>query len=248
MALWTGFTLHYGGQYYLFYTGRHTGEFWKQNIGLAISTDLMNFERVSEQPILPHDPELYDTTGEEQNEVGNPPTWRDPYIFKDPQSEDWIMIFSARSNPPGLYNGCIGLARSQNLIDWEIQPPLFAPGHYDELETPQILHYKGLYYLFFSTWDRCYHPDFAKIRTPTSGLHCYVSEDLYGSYRPANQTGIVLGNGENLYSVRMATFLRDRYMAIGWLNFDEKSDFIARLSHPIPMNLDSDRVIADFAP
>lgn len=246
LSIWTGFMLNYAGQYYLFYTGRGQENFWEQKIGLAVSEDLVHFQRVSESPILVPDPELYDTTGTEQNEVGNPPTWRDPYVIRDEEREEWVMVLSARSNPPGLYNGCIGYARSTNLVDWETLPPLLDPRKYDEMETPQLLIANGKYYLFFSTWARCYSPDFSKEVTPASGLHGYVANNLEGPYQPINQNGIILGNGDYLYSVRMAAYLRDRHMAMGWLNFDRNSEFIGRLSNPLPMSIQDDQVTPDY--
>lgn len=246
LSIWTGFTIHHDGKFYLFYTGRSNQDFWIQKIGLAVSTDLMNFERIDCNPILDHCNRYYDHSNSSQNIIGNPPTWRDPYIFRDDDQGRWIMIFSARSNPPGLYNGCIGMAISEDLLNWEIRPPILDPRIYDEMETPQLYSTNGRFYIFFSTWKRCYSPDAPRNYQPSSGMHGYVSDKIEGPFEPVNESGLILANGDQLYSVRMAAYLRDRHMAMGWLNYGHDGQFIGRLSVPLPMMIEGDIIRVDY--
>jgi beta-fructofuranosidase len=201
LALWTGCVVEHGGRYYLFYTGRSRQEFWVQRIGLALSDDL---DRWDKQPdvLLEADGRYYSTTGE-LNALGTPPAWRDPYVFRDPNSDGWLMTISARTADEQPYNACVALARSRDLRHWEVLGPVLAPAVYDEMETTQVIAHEGCWYLFFSTWAVHYRPQWAQEHGAHSGLHCYVGDRLWGPYRPANGHGVVLSDGERRYTVRV---------------------------------------------
>lgn len=236
LSLWTGDIFEWNNKYYLYYTGRREAEFWVQRIGLAVSDDLKTFHRVKDF-CLEADPKYYDTRTE-LNELKFPPAFRDPCVMKDPNSDEFIMVFSARNlgSPNNVYNGCIGWAKSRDLIHWDQQSPLLAPDGIDQLETPQLFYYKDYYYLLFSTWGKAFSKQCEYIAG--SGLYGFRTKSLGSSWEPLNDSAQILANGETLYDVRMVCYRQDNIMALGWLNFDQDGEFVGKLSHPIPFSID----------
>jgi beta-fructofuranosidase len=242
LALWTGCAVEHNGTFFLFYTGRQKDEFYVQRIGVATSDDLINWQKHPANPILEHHPDHYHMDNS-LNELDCVPAWRDPFVFKDPNSDKFFMTLSARTKGEETeYNACIALAESDNLLDWKVHPPILAPEIYDEMENTQVIFHNNLYYLFFCTHKKGYHPEHAAEHGAASGLHCYYSKSLFGPFAPVNKTGIVLDNGKHLYSVRLIHKKDNEFHAIGWLNSDNKGNLIARLAHPFTMIIDGDRV------
>ncbi len=235
LSLWTGSAIKKDKKYYLFYTGRNSkkGDEWVQKIGVAISNNKINWKKHPKNPLLKSDGKYY-SDYKKKNRLGKIPAFRDPDIFKDPKSKKYYMIFCARdNNKKKEYNGCIGIAESDNLINWKIKKPLLSPGYYDEMECPQMVIHKGKYYLFFLVpWEICYNPKWSEKNGAFAGLHCYVSDKLFGEYLPVNVNGIVISNGRYIYGTRLLKKRGDVYNAIGWLNLDYESNFIGKLSYP----------------
>ena len=78
--------------------------------------------------------------------------WRDPWVFKDPDGHGWHMLLTAQAaTGPDDDRGVIGHARSDDLITWDVQPPLSDPGTgSDQLEVPQVEVVDGRPVLIFS--------------------------------------------------------------------------------------------------
>jgi beta-fructofuranosidase len=241
LALWTGCAVHDGTRFHLFYTGRCSSEFWLQRIGVAVSQDLDRWEK---EPAFRLDPEPghYSATAS-LNELGVPPAWRDPWVFRDPQTGLWYMTLSARTASERPHNACVALARSDDLRQWEVLPPLLTPGVYDEMELPQPIHHDGRWYLFFSTRGIHYRADWAGRHGRCSGLHCYVADDLLGEYRPVNGNGVVLDDADRRYGVRLVKRDGDDYIAVGWLDYDS-GRFVGAIGEPLRLRLEGDRVRA----
>jgi beta-fructofuranosidase len=149
-AVWTGSVVRGGnGQWYLFYTGvtRMRGASL-QRIGLAVSDDLLTWHRVGPQPLLQADARWYECL---DLHPGVSESWRDPFVFPDPDGDGWHMIITARGHTRlSSSRGVIGHARSQDLLDWEVQPPLTAPAGFADLEVPQVQFLDGNALLIFS--------------------------------------------------------------------------------------------------
>lgn len=243
LALWTGSIIKKGGKYYMFYTGRNRDAVWIQKIGLAVSDNLMDWEKNDSNPVLEAD-ERYYRMGNRKNKLGEIPAWRDPFVFRDPKSGRYYMTITAREKGRKVYNGCIAIAESGNLADWKVLPPLLAPKRYDEMETSQMVYHKGRYYLFFGVgWRHSYEPGWKRKAGVHTGLHCYYSDSLFGEYRPVNGNGVVVEHAEKLYDVRLVQKKGNRYTAIGWLNLDENKKFIGKMSAPFELVIEKDRVL-----
>ena len=110
-----------------------------QNIGLAISDDLINWRRHPasiEKPLIPNPgtTDIFDGVG-----------WRDPFVTKI--GGKYHCFLSARLVPNTRYNiesweegGSISYVTSDNLYDWSGSKPtvLKASKHFYQMEVPQI--------------------------------------------------------------------------------------------------------------
>jgi beta-fructofuranosidase len=108
--------------YHLFYTAlSHAEKAPVQRIGLTISTDLQHWERYTGNPLLEVDTRWYEQQGTERWEEQS---WRDPYLVFSADEQIYYMFLSARANSGPLDGrGVIGLARSADLLSWEVLPP-----------------------------------------------------------------------------------------------------------------------------
>ncbi|MHC4871134.1 MAG: glycoside hydrolase family protein [Planctomycetota bacterium] len=146
------------GKYYLFYTGLDTpsapGQ--KQAIGLAVSDDLINWTRVSKEPVLECDPEYYEQQVPEcatyQDKDRLRMWFRDPWVIKNPVTGKFGMAVAARTREgdPDL-RGCFSWAESDDLINWQSHPPCFAPERFHTIECPVIFEQNGFWYCIYLT-------------------------------------------------------------------------------------------------
>jgi beta-fructofuranosidase len=156
LAIWTGSVVRGDdGLWRLFYSGLSTSRGYcgrDQRIGAAVSEDLTTWTRVSERPVVVPDPTLYKTLAEDPAASA---TWRDPFVFKDPDGDGWHMLITARKHgAPRLRDGVLGHARSHDLATWDLQPPLTEPAGFGEFEVAQVRVIDGRPLLLFTC-----HPD-----------------------------------------------------------------------------------------
>jgi beta-fructofuranosidase len=117
-----------------------------QRIGLAESDDLTTWQRVGDRPLIEPDPRWYRTIDGTHSE-----TWRDPFVFADPDGDGWHMLITARHpDAPRLSDGVLAHARSADLTSWELQPPLTEPAGFGQIEVPQVRIVDGRHVLVFT--------------------------------------------------------------------------------------------------
>jgi beta-fructofuranosidase len=139
VAIWTG-SIARGddGVWRMYYTGLSATAdgALTQSIGLAESDDLDSWRRFGSAPLLEADPRWYQTL------TTDPPTsetWRDPFVFRDPDGDGWHMVITARARDAlPLSGGVLAHARSADMRKWEVGPPLSAPAGFSHLEVPQV--------------------------------------------------------------------------------------------------------------
>jgi sucrose-6-phosphate hydrolase SacC (GH32 family) len=132
-AIWTMHIVEHEDKLLMFYTGLSQDIYFRQQIGLAVSekNDCTGWTRYGKGPLLSADPAYYQTEDEM--------AWRDPYVIFDQESQRWVMYVAAKMKGENRNkNGCIGLAISENLIDWKIQEPVLSPLMYSEMECPLV--------------------------------------------------------------------------------------------------------------
>ncbi len=140
LALWTGSVVRGDdGTWRLFYTALSNtpGHGVKdQRIGMAESDGLTGWRRVGDRPLIEPDPRWYRTLADDPKASE---TWRDPFVFRDPDGDGWHMLITARDpDAPRLEDGVLAHARSADLTTWELQPALTVPAGFGQIEVPQV--------------------------------------------------------------------------------------------------------------
>jgi beta-fructofuranosidase len=138
LALWTGSVARGDdGVWRMYYTALSTTpghDVRDQRIGMAESDDLFTWRRAADEPLVAPDPRWYRTLDEDP---GASETWRDPFVFR--ARDGWHMLITARDKAaPRLRDGVVAHARSDDMVTWELQPPLTRPAGFGQIEVPQV--------------------------------------------------------------------------------------------------------------
>lgn len=135
-AVWTMHAFPHGEGMAMLYTGVEgttPGGWPLQSVGLARSDrrDGTGWRRHSADPVVRADPRWY-RTGEQMG-------WRDPFVVRNDDDSGWVMaVCASDASLPVERGGCVGLATSDDLVHWEVRPPLLSPGDVDEFECPVL--------------------------------------------------------------------------------------------------------------
>jgi len=207
-------------------------DFWivspVQRIGLAISTDLRHWERHPGNPLLEVDTRWYEQQGTERWEEQ---TWRDPYVIYSVEKQAYYMFLSARTNTgPHDGRGVIGLARSTNLLSWEVLPPVSVPGDFTEMEVPQVVPLNGRYYMLFCATRHAATRLSGTGSTNWSGTHYLVASTLTGPYLPLTDEPLVADAAGTYYAGKLITGMGGELNFMAWRQWDEKGNFCGGLS------------------
>ena len=196
-GIWTGSVVESHGSYYLFYTGHHVGAANPQTICLATSTDLVRFERHGRNPLITP------IAGYEAID------WRDPYVFYNETEQRWWMLIAARlAHGPKWRRGCIVLATSENLLDWEVEPsPLYVPGTTYCPECPEMWTACDRWYLVFSRFSEDVGTVYRVAESPRGPFRAPVDEAL---------------GGRRWYAAKSAPQVDGSRVFFGWIH-----DFVA---------------------
>ncbi len=235
-AIWTGSVTIRDGLAYMFYTALSRAEKVPfQRIGLAVSTDLEHWQRHPNNPLLEVDTRWYELQGTERWEAQ---TWRDPYIVYSSDEQVYYMFLSARVNK-GPYDGrgVIGLARSTNLLSWEVLPPVSTPGDFTEMEVPQVVATNGRYYLLF-----CAARHSAVRLSPTGstywwGTHYLVADKLTGPYHFLTGEPLVADAPGTYYAGKLVRDSAGALYFMAWKQWDEAGNFFGGLSDPAEVHI-----------
>lgn len=150
LSTWTGSIQRRGELWYLLYTGTsHAERGLVQRIGVAVSPDLDSWERVGDRAAIEPDPRWYETL---DLSLWHDQAWRDPWLQFDSGDGAYHALITARSNRgPQDGRGVIGHARSLDLVEWEVLPPLTTPAGFGQMEVPQVVTFHQDTYLLFSS-------------------------------------------------------------------------------------------------
>jgi levansucrase len=199
---WAGCAVHDRGLVTLFYTAAGSRDeprmTFEQRIAVATAELELTAPGASLKGWSAHtepitaDGVTYAHANETTGEPGFIKAFRDPFFFRDPDTLDQYILFTGSlGQPRSTFCGAIGIAFCGRGGAWSLRPPLVqADGVNNELERPHVVVCDELYYLFFSTQRRTFHPDVPG----ATGLYGLVSERLLGPYEPLNGSGLVLAN------------------------------------------------------
>ena len=133
------------GKWYLFYNAKTKGEPWIEQTGMAVSDDLLHWERCPENPVLRIDEGRWDQT-----------FVSDPYVVCD--GDKWLCFYygiGGLDEEDGLYHAENGLAVSDDLIHWEkVEEPVLKHGPLGAFDNhhahkPAMVYDKGTLYHFY---------------------------------------------------------------------------------------------------
>lgn len=243
--IFAGCTYKEDGVYYLFYSAGGKELHQNEAIGLATSVDGLHYSRGDVRSDLHRGPCLRGGSGdhsyllkpdEDDPWYGRSSWtghfhWRDPYIFKDPQTGNYYMFICASSKTPGKFQGCIGLAVADKISGpYQLLPPAVAAADtakdwpYYHMERPQVIYQNGKYHLFFSCFKMFFNPSWLQKvshqRITNSSLYWYVSDRVTGPYTPVNQDEFIV-RGSDKTGMYGTNFLQTsttpvEFIAYGW--------------------------------
>lgn len=183
---WTGSIIQAEGRYHLFYTGTsHAEKGMCQRIGHATADSIDGpWTRVGNGLALDLDERFYE---EYQEGRWHDRALRDPWVLPQKMDGMYHMFYTARRNDGPLYErGVIGHAVSPDLVHWEATAPVYAGGHYGQLEVPQIFERDGRWYCVFCNigahWSEAMR---AQHGGGVSGTHYLVADHPLGPWQPA---------------------------------------------------------------
>lgn len=135
-----------GSGFFMYYTACSLREHGLiQRVALAESDDLMSWRKYSDNPILEPKNPYYN----EQLDLVGFISFRDPFVFID--DGVWHMLVTGRTaEGPRFRRGCIAHATSGDGVHWKLEPPLYAPQSFEDLEVPALLKLQNRYYVFFN--------------------------------------------------------------------------------------------------
>ena len=146
LYVFTGSVIEADGLFHIFYTG-HNPHFRDQGKPIqgvmhAVSEDLVNWQKVPEDTFFA------------PGDMYEPHDWRDPFVFWNPEADEYWMLLAARVKD-GLSRrrGCTAVCTSTDLKHWHPQGPLYSPGLYYTHECPDLFRMGDWWYLIFSEFS-----------------------------------------------------------------------------------------------
>jgi beta-fructofuranosidase len=241
---WTGSTIKHNGTWHMLYTGgRKREDGLIQRIGLATSEDSITWAKHLGNPLLVLDPRWYEPL---DLNSWHDQAWRDPWLLQDPATHEWHAFVTARSSSGDAdARGVIGRARSRDLVEWEVLPPLTQPGDFGHLEVPQVVAANGRYYLLFSVPEAHYSAHrraSSATDRPLTGTHYAILEDVFAA---GASNGSRFGTPLSpLYGGKLLSDPRGEWCFIGWIDRDESGAFVGEISDPIPVEFAASGAVA----
>jgi len=243
VATWTGSVLRApNGRWHMYYTGAHDEpDGFVQQIGLATSDDLMTWQKDPASPLVVADPRWYETL-DDYDWVDE--SWRDPWVFADPEGHGWHMLITARRNAgPRLDRGVVGHATSPDLMTWEVHPPLSQPGGFGQVEVTQVEEVDGQAVMLFSCLSSEMEAD--RPGALTGGVWAVAAPSLLG---PFDLSRAVLLTEDTLYSGRLVKDRRGEWVMLAF-RAASGSGFVGDIGDPIPLtDLPWQRVVESALP
>ena len=235
---WTGSVIQHKGLWYLFYTGgAQAEEGLVQRIGLATSSDLLHWKKYPANPLITADPRWYELL---DIDLWHDQAWRDPWVFHHPEQGDFHALITARANhgPPDG-RGVIGRARSDDLINWEVLPPVTDPGDFGHMEVPQWVCIQGRYYLLFCA-SASVQSAARRRRTglaPLTGIHYLVSDDPLGPFRFSTDEFLIGDEIGSLYTSKLVLGPDGEWVLLTSRMFTPDGSFVGELNDPFPVTM-----------
>ena len=248
LATWTGSAVEHDGRWYMLYTGISRSEQGLiQRIGLAVSDDLVSWSKHPGNPLIEADPRWYDLLDRSR---WRDQSWRDPWLFRHADDGSLHCLITARS-PLGAPDGAgvVGHARSLDLVEWEVLPPVTSPGDFAQVEAPQLVRLNGRYAILVS----CQAKDHSRERIERlgtrgeTGTFVFASKDIFGPYESPG--GPIAAPGGPLGTLYAGKLLERQAGTWQFMAFrgDGDRDFLGELTDPLPVTYEADgQVVVEY--
>ena len=243
LALWTGSTVRADdGTWRMFYTALNTARghvLRDQRVGVVESDDLHRWRRSTDAPALAADGRWYKTLDEDPS---TSETWRDPFVFRDPDGDGWHMLVTARLKGTERYDdGVLAHARSQDLVSWEVQPPVSGdPSGFGQLEVPQVRVVDGRPVLVFT----CHPEEQSDARRAEHGEWCtwsVVGEPGGSMLGPWDVSKAVPFRAEpTLFAAPLVQRRDGSWVLVGFRNQEPQGIFSFEIIDPVEVAVDGD--------
>jgi beta-fructofuranosidase len=113
---------------------------YPQTICHATSDDLIHWRKDPSNPIIVPDERWYE-----------PQDWRDPFVFFNPEAGEFWMLICARDKRIAFERrGCVALATSKDLQNWQVREPLWSGSICWAAECPDMFRLGNHWYLVYS--------------------------------------------------------------------------------------------------
>ncbi|MEK6794718.1 MAG: hypothetical protein AABZ39_08080 [Spirochaetota bacterium] len=229
----TGSIIRYKDRFWMAYTGHpRNEESTIQRVGLAVSDDLHVWEKHAGNPVTEVDERYYERTTSGQRPFMH---WRDPAMFTA-DGAVYHVVCARKHDGDTASRGSVGVARTSDMISWEVLPPLEIEPFAEELECPSIIMLSGRWYLIFSTHRHLIAPAWrSKIseRDLRSGTYAMVSDSPFGPYRFC---GMIERSPSPVYAGQIVAWKGGIYL-MGTCS--DKKDTV---SDPIPVEADENGI------
>ncbi len=222
LASWTGCTVRGEDRWWMFSTGlSHAEDGLVQRIGAATSPDLESWTRTG--LLLRADPDHYQLSCPAWPEEA----WRDPWVVRGADRR-WHMYVTARdaSGAPGC--GVVGHAVSDDLVAWEVRPPLSAPtGRFEWLEVIQVVRVEGRWVLIFSCLSE-------QMPGSSAGDGGVWSVPVEGPGSPVDVAAAVRLTDESRYVGKVVDHAGSPYF-LAFCNRGAEGAFVGGITDPVPV-------------
>lgn len=138
-GLYKGSLVAHDGRFYLFYNAKEQDQWpWHEQIGLAVSDDMLHWTRASEAPLIRNTPDGWDSR-----------FCADPCVVRD--GDKWCMFYYGFDGTHAQE----GIAISQDLLHWEKHDaPILHHGDAGSIDAlhahkPCIIKHDGVLYHFY---------------------------------------------------------------------------------------------------
>ena len=190
-GIWTGSVIYGEGKYHAFYTGYSLKVRFQQTICHATSEDGITWVKDPANPVITPLVELYEELD-----------WRDPYVFyNEEEGLYWILISARHKEGPPNRRGAVILYRSKDLVNWEFYGDIYAAGHTNCPECPEMYKIGNTWYLSYSRFSEFVNTIYR------------VSDSPYGPWRTPTQDGI---GGRRFYAAKSMANDEGRRFYFGW--------------------------------